>query len=356
MRLFVALGIVVVALLVLAVKVTRHPRRATPPPEPEEAESQSPARAPVGGPSAPSPPARRAWSGPTLRDLLDKAAGPAVIRGHARGPEGAAITVRASLAGKREHGRRIRVEDGAFEIPGLLFGRSYDLTFNGPNLRPTTLRSVTAPANDVEAQLNPVPVLRGAIGFAAGESCPYDQVSLRPADTEEVGDDPATAAVDDNCRFAVEVPDGPTQMLLFASGRTSPMELPVSIPPTGDPEPVCLNPPCRADPLAGTGRLRISFEGPDHTDVSAMLTFADGDGSSSYGCFSNGGDCELEALPIGLLFKLTAESPDCVSATRTIVLHAGDNDASLPCDPTRSATAVVKELDDTEVQDEIVVQ
>jgi hypothetical protein len=350
MRLFVALGIVVVALLVLAVKVTRHHRRVAPPPKPEEAEAPA---LPAAGPSA-SPPALRAWSRPTLRELLDKASGPAVIRGHARGPDGATISVRASLVGKHDRGRRIRVQDGAFEIPGLLFGRSYDLTFDGPSLRPTTLRSVTAPAEDVEAQLDPVPVLRGAIGFPADESCPYDQVSLRPADTEEVGDDPATADVDEHCRFAIEVPDGPTRMLVLATGRTPPLELAVSIPPAGDPEPVCLNPPCSADPLAGTARLRIAFDGIDHADLSATLTFANGDRSSSYGCFTSGAACELEALPIGLLFKIDAESSDCAMATRTLTLRVGDNDLSFPCEPTKSITAVVKDLDDTEVQHEIV--
>ncbi len=359
MRLFVALGIVVVALLLFAVKGTRHHRRLAPPPEPEEAESEAPTRPPAG-PSAPSPPARRAWSGPTLRELLDKTSGPATIRGRARGPEGAAIGVRASLTGKRERGRRIRVQDGAFEIPGLVFGRSYDLTFDGPNLRPTTLRSVTAPADGVEATLDPLPVLRGAIGFPLGEACPYDRVSLRPTDTEVVGHDLATAEVDDNCRFAVDLPDGPTQMLVLATGRTTPVELPVSIPPAGDPEPVCLDPPCRAHPLAETARLRISFAGADHADVSATLVFANGDRSSSYSCFTDGESCELEALPTGPPFNLVAYTSDCATATQTITLHAGDNDVILPCEPTTSVPATVHDeavgASDTDVPDELVLE
>src|SRR5215467_13826067 len=108
MRSFVALGIVVVTLLLLAAKVTQHHRRAPPHTEPDEAEAEARALAPAGG-RTPRPTRAAAWSGPTLRDLLDKAQGPAAIRGHARGPEGVAIGVRASPAGKRERGRRIRI-------------------------------------------------------------------------------------------------------------------------------------------------------------------------------------------------------------------------------------------------------
>ena len=37
-------------------------------------------------------------------------------------------------------------------------------------------------------------------------------------------------------------------MMLVATGSGWNLEEPVSIPPRGDPEPVCLNPPCRASP------------------------------------------------------------------------------------------------------------
>ncbi len=358
MRLFVALGIVVVALLLLAAKVTRHHRRPVVPPDPGKAASEAePPPLPLADRGT-LPPARRAWSGPTLRDLLDQAEGPATIRGNARGPEGAAISVRASPAGKRERGRRIRVENGAFEIPGLVFGRSYDLTFDGPNLRQTTLRSVTAPAEGVEARLDPVPVLRGAIGFSAGGPCAYDSVQLRtanPQDDESV----EVVGLDDGCRFELQVPDGPTQMVVVAIGDGPHLEMPISIPPAGDPDPVCLNPPCRADPLAETARLRISFAGA-HADVSATLVFADGDRSSSYSCFTDGESCELEELPTGPPFKLVADSSDCATATRTITLHAGDNDLTLPCEATTSIPATVHEetlgASDSDVPDQLVLE
>jgi hypothetical protein len=350
MRSFVALGIAVLVVVLLAGKLTRHPRRVVPPPEPDEAPSET-ATPTTTNRRAPAQ-AREAPAGPTLRELLDKAtATPAVIRGHARGPEGASITVRASLVGKRERGRPFRVEDGAFEISGLLFGRSYDLTFDGPSLRQTTLRSVTAPADDVEAKLDPLPVLRGAIGFRAGEGCAYDSVELRAANPEQ--DDSATVVgLEDDCRFELTVPDGPTRMVLAAVGDGPHLEMPVAIPPAGDPEPVCLNPPCLADPRAATARLRIVFAGAEHTDLSATLTATDGDDSSSYNCFTDGEDCELDALPIDQPFELSAEAADCTAVTRTIALHAGDNQVSLPCEPARSAEAAAKAPDEDEVQDQ----
>ena len=217
--------IVVVACLLLAAKVTRHHRRGG---------AAAGARAPQTPKPAPAtdrpatPRSSRAWSGPTLRELLDKAQTPAAIRGHAAGPEGVAISVRASLAGKRDRSRSVRVENGAFEIPGLLFGRSYDLTFTGPDLRPTTLRSVTAPADDVEAQLEALPVLRGAIGFPAGGACNYEQVALRTSDAEP--EDVVVVGLNDTCRFELTVPDGPTQMVLLATGRGPPLEMPIVAP------------------------------------------------------------------------------------------------------------------------------
>jgi len=326
MRWFVALGIAVVTLVVLAGNLSRHHRRLAPPPEPADAEAAPP---PPQNPRT-SPHASGAWSGPTLRELLDKAPAPAVIRGHARGPDGTRISVRASPAGRRERSRWIRVENGAFEIPGLVLGRAYDLTFQGLNLRQTTLRSVTAPADDVEAQLDPLPVLRGAIGFPMGGACAYDQVTLRPDDAGP--EERVAVGLDATCQFELTVPDGPTQMVLTATGNGPRLELPLALPPAGDPAPVCLNPPCQADPLAGTARLRIAFLGADHTDVSATLTFAGQDRSSSYTCFTNGEACELDALPINQAFTLSAEATDCATTTRTITLRAGDNDISLPCD------------------------
>ena len=109
--------------------------------------------------------------------------------------------------------------------------------------------------------IDALPVLHGAIGFPFGEDCPIERVSLRalgaPPPTDD-DDDSDASDVDSACRFQLPVPDGATQMLLVATGSGWNLEEPVSIPPLGDPEPVCLNPPCRANPLGGRASVRIS--------------------------------------------------------------------------------------------------
>jgi hypothetical protein len=127
-----------------------------------------------------------------------------------------------------------------------------------------TLRSVTAPADDVGAVVVAQPVLRGAIGFPAGEDCPISRVALyepgalpsRDADEGndyegnadcEAGDLAKSQEVDEACRFELSVPDGPTAMVLLATGAGWHLEEPITIPPLGDPAPICLNPPCRTE-------------------------------------------------------------------------------------------------------------
>jgi hypothetical protein len=178
----------------------------------------------------------------------------ASISGHVRGPDGVAVKVRLSLAGRDSSEQTVDSEDGDFAFEGLVPGRSYDLSFRGDDLRTTTLRSVTAPAEGVAAEIDALPILRGAIGFPRGEHCPIDRVALRALDapTATATDDATNDAdsydsnVDSACQFQLPVPDGASQMLLVATGSGWNLEEPVSVPPLGDPDPVCLNPPCPA--------------------------------------------------------------------------------------------------------------
>jgi hypothetical protein len=196
----------------------------------------------------------------------------ASIRGHVRGPDGVAITVRVSLAGRDSWQQTVDTEDGDFAIEALIPGRSYDLSFAGDDLRTTTLRSLTAPAAGVAAVIDALPVLRGAIGFPFGEPCPIDRVALRalgaPASTDDADSDDSN--VDSACQFRLPVPDGASQMLLVATGSGWNLEEAVSIPPLGDPEPVCLNPPCRANPLGRRANVPILLEGDAVGGVSEV--------------------------------------------------------------------------------------
>jgi len=188
----------------------------------------------------------------------------AAIRGHVRGPDGATINVRVALAGHEGSLQTVEAEAGDFTIDALIPGRRYDLTFTGDDLRATTLRSVIAPADRLAAAIDALPVLRGAIGIPPGEQCPIDRVALRalgpPAGHDDEDDDSDGGDVDETCRFQLTVPDGASQMLLVATGSGWNLEEWVSIPPLGDPEPVCLNPPCRPGAIEGKADLRISLE------------------------------------------------------------------------------------------------
>jgi hypothetical protein len=131
-----------------------------------------------------------------------------------------------------------------------------------PAPRAAPARRTARPAPTVVA----LPVLRGAIGFPTGEDCPISRVALYEPSAVPTSDSPKDdsdddgegdtddgslrlGGVDDACRFELPVPDGPTGMVLVAVGGGWHLEEPVSIPPLGDPDPICLNPPCRADPL-----------------------------------------------------------------------------------------------------------
>jgi hypothetical protein len=217
------------------------------------------------------------------REVAIQLGPPAVIRGHVRGPDGVAILVRASLAGHRERQVATVEADGDFAFEQLLPGRVYDLTFDGAGLRTTTLRSVTAPAEGVAASVVPLPILRGAVGFAAGEHCPITRVALytpsalsssnrddaevnghcQEGDVGEEGsldESDEGDEIDENCQFELPIPDGPTGMILVASGAGWHLEEPVSIPPLGDPDPICLNPPCSTNSLHETTEDETTIE------------------------------------------------------------------------------------------------
>ena len=177
----------------------------------------------------------------------------AAIRGHVRGPDGVAISVRVSLAGRETCQQTVDTEHGDFAVEALIPGRSYDLTFTGDDLHTITLRSVTAPAEGVAAVIDALPILRGAVGFPADEDCPIERVVLRepgalPSNDDDEGQGDHVnqiGSVDDACRFELPVPGGSSWMVLVAIGAGWHLEEPVSIPPLGDPDPICLNPPCR---------------------------------------------------------------------------------------------------------------
>jgi hypothetical protein len=183
--------------------------------------------------------------------------GPAAhIAGTARAPEGGEISVKATPVGGARVADSQPIEDGKFTLHGLIPGRRYDLAFFGDAIRTSTLRSIAAPTDALQVALTGLPIVRGAIGFLDG-ACPVDAVSLHGSGIAEA--DAPSAEVDAACRFELTAPEGASEPTVVATGPGWRLEDSVSLPPQGDPDPICLNPPCRSDQLEPPAKLRITF-------------------------------------------------------------------------------------------------
>jgi hypothetical protein len=143
-----------------------------------------------------------------------------------------------------------------FEVTGLLPGRRYDLEISSYGARTVSLRDVTAPASDLAVELVPLPVLRGAFGFPGGGNCPIDRVEVALAERSHKDDDGEAddgGEVGSDCRFELTLPAvavaSPQLATVTATGSGWHVEQTITVPARGDPDPLCLNPPCRADQL-----------------------------------------------------------------------------------------------------------
>jgi hypothetical protein len=178
------------------------------------------------------------------------------IGGQTHGDEEIDVTVRAFRAGSHVDGTEGEKDGGSgFSVTGLLAGQAYDLTFTGDGLRPTTVRDVVAPTQGIDVYLTRLPVLRGAVGVRAGESCPVSSVlvakpgeAIRPRPADD-GDDGEThevtgVEVDGDCHFELTLPADATQVRVVARGSGWHLEEEVAVPAQGDPPPLCLNAPC----------------------------------------------------------------------------------------------------------------
>jgi len=265
--------------------------------------------------------------------------GPTVsLRGRVRAPERVAeLGVKVSPAERDDWDELRTIDgDGTFEVEGLVPGRTYDLLFEGEQARSSTVRAVTAPASDLLVQVDALPVLRGAIGVPGDEPCPishvglYAPTELPKSDDELDAEDERAAAVDDDCRFELTVPDGASQMMLLAVGAGWHLEQAISVPPVGEPAPVCLNPPCRAPDAQA--KVTVSLEGAPAGGIHATLRAA-GDEGGFYGCGSNAATCTFDRVAPGQTMTLEVGSSECATRTMTILPSAGPNTINVRCVP-----------------------
>ena len=139
----------------------------------------------------------------------------------------------------------------------------------------------------------------------------------------------------------LEAPARPGQAILVAEGGGLVMEATVTIPKHGDPEPICLNAPCRADPLEGQTRLRVILDGVDSNSPIHATVEPVGDANTRYGCGSSLFTCDIEALPAGQTFSVTASGRYCRGGPVTVTIAEGENDVSIPCVPGPAPVATV---------------
>ena len=172
----------------------------------------------------------------------------------------------------------------SFEIGGLIPGRRYDVEFTGSEIRALKLVGVTAPTETLNVTLEPRAVVHVAVGFPVGDSCPIDSVKVS-AGSEEIEQERGLIAKVLDCRFELPAPVDAGPIMVVAEGKGWLLQANVTIPEHGDPEPVCLNPPCRANPLEGTARLRLTLEGADaDAAITAKVKPVDDEDGSLHIC------------------------------------------------------------------------
>jgi hypothetical protein len=229
-----------------------------------------------------------------------------------------------------------------------LTGRRYDVEFSGADVRTLKLIGVVAPAEDLDVVLEPLAVIHVTVGFPRGERCPIETVLVR---SHEDGDAPEENFVveihNPDCRFELDGPAHAGRATIVASGGGLVLEAAVTIPEHGDPDPICLNPPCRANPLDGQAQLRVTLLGADARSPISATILPVGDANSRYGCGSSIFTCSIESLPAGQTFSVTAFGRGCRGGPVTATVVEGDNDVAIPCirDPPSTETSSVPDGD-----------
>ncbi|HXU07133.1 MAG TPA: carboxypeptidase-like regulatory domain-containing protein [Polyangia bacterium] len=262
------------------------------------------------------------------------------------------IVVSAVLSGRGDDAGDADVEDGTFSIEGLIPGQRYDLTFSGAGVRTLKVTGVAAPAEGLDVALQARAKLRGAVGFPRGARCPIENVHLLAYGGDPDDDDDADT-VGTDCRFALSVPDQTSEVTVVARGPGWYLEQRVAIPPSGDPDPICLNPPCRSDPLEGLARLRLALDGGDSGSFTASADEVGGGGFHS--CHGTDGRCDIEGLPEGATLSITASGQNCESDPMTVTVIAGDNHVRVPCPRQRRIEGVIR-IPEGEQPDRVVLR
>ena len=247
------------------------------------------------------------------------------------------LEVRALVAGTRHVDASEDVaSDGSFSLavaPGV-----YDLEIVGEAISTVRRTGVQAPAEGLEIRLERMAVLNGAIGMPPGQPCEIDDVTVfRTQDGMEAVD--TSVSVDARCRFQVEdVPAG--ELLVRASGTGWLVEGRVVIPERGEPDFLCLNPPCGDVPVA---RLEIILESMATGAAGDALQIVVDTGDSQRSCQLVGDRCEVDGLTVGDRPQVWVSGTECLSQDALPPLLPGLNRVTVPCRRLRIVEGVVRQ-------------
>src|SRR4029079_2640649 len=287
------------ASMVVAFEVMRGPKHHRPPPadmsERVEALRPAPPRVPFRSPPTRSrPPPRepvRGFSSPAPEPERT-----AMIAGRLRIPGPGLIYVVVTPSDGTDAAAMGFAGEDAFTVQGLVSARRYDVQLSGGHIRTLRLTGVTAPATDLDITLEARAVIQLAVGFPRGERCPIETLTIhRRRNGTDLED--AVAANRPDCWFRLTGPEDAGPVTIEAAGSGALFMTTVDIPAHGDPEPICLNPPCRVNPLEGQAKLRVVLDVvAAHSPISADIVPVD-DANARYGCASSLFTCSIDALP-----------------------------------------------------------
>ena len=292
----------------------------------------------------------------------------ATIRGRITAPDDANVGVDVTRAGGGDEAGVATVKDGTFVVVGLIPGRRYDLRFHGETVRKLNVAGVEAPSDRVNVALEPRANVRGAIGYPSGARCPISGVRLQVAgqsvhhDDDDGNNDDTSADVGRDCAFDLSVPEQAAVVTVVATGDGWHLEEEVAIPAHGDPEPICLNPPClnnpQEDPQEGRARLRVTLDGVSAGPINATAAPSDessATGGGYHGCGSSAQSCDIADLTPGETLSVRASGGDCLADAVIVTVVAGDNYVRIPCRRQRRVEGVVR-ISDSEPPEPVTVR
>jgi hypothetical protein len=162
-------------------------------------------------------------------------------------------------------------------------------------------------------------------------TCPVDHIVVRDVDEE---------AIDESCRFDVRgLPPG-EEVQVAVSGPGLHLEARVPVPERGDPEPLCLNPPCSDKPLPERATLAVQLAGDG--ERGGLFASVDHGANGGRGCGASGDRCEFDDLPAGVPVDLAVSSARCEQTVQKVTLRPGNNSVVVPCRRMREVQGVVR--------------